>query len=298
MKIRRILITGGTGQVGTELLSCQWPSEFELVAPTRQELDLSQCDTIGAYISHGAFDAVINCGAYTAVDKAENDVLTAWKINALAPAALAAATKLAGIPLVHLSTDYVFDGSKNEPYNEDDPVAPLGVYGASKEAGEQAVRTGNPRHIILRTAWVFSAHGTNFVKTMLRLGEEREMISVVDDQRGCPTAASDIAAVARQIVVRLIDDIKAPVGIYHFVGDGDATWYTFARELFAQQQLVGAGVPHVEAISTEQYPTLAERPKNSSLSTRKLERDYGVKPRDWRAALEVVRQGLIAKDIT
>lgn len=292
MKMRRLLITGGTGQVGTELLNCHWPADTELVAPTRQELDLSDCDRIGTYVSQGEFDAVINCGAYTAVDKAESEVLRAWKINALAPAALAVATRLAGIPIVHLSTDYVFDGSKREPYTEDDPIAPLGVYGASKEAAEQAVRTGNPRHVILRTAWVFSAHGSNFVKTMLRLGKERELIKVVDDQMGCPTAASDIAAVVRQIVVRLIEDLKAPVGTYHFVGNGEATWYTFARELFAQQQLAGANVPHVEAITTEQYPTPARRPKNSSLSTTKLERDYGVKPRDWRTALEDVRHEL------
>ncbi|MCY1740354.1 dTDP-4-dehydrorhamnose reductase [Ensifer sp. SL37] len=296
--MRRILITGGTGQVGTELLACRWPSDVELVAPTRKEFDLSQCDTIATYLSQGAFDAVVNCGAYTAVDRAESDVLAAWKINALAPAALAAATKLAEIPLVHLSTDYVFDGSKSGPYTEDDPVAPLGVYGASKEAGEQAVRTGNPRHIILRTAWVFSPYGNNFVKTMLRLGKEKELIRVVADQRGRPTAASDIAAVTRQVVIRLIEDVRAPVGTYHFVGEGDATWYTFARELFARQQLAGAKVPLVEPITTEQYPTPARRPKNSSLSTTKLERDYGVKPRDWRTALEVVRNDLEANQIS
>ena len=288
MKMRRLLITGGTGQVGTELLNCHWPADTELVAPTRQELDLSDFDSIGTYISQGEFDAVINCGAYTAVDKAESEVLTAWKINALAPAALAAATKIAGIPLVHLSTDYVFDGSKIEPYTEDDPVAPLGVYGASKEAGEQAVRTGNPRHVILRTAWVFSAHGSNFVKTMLRLGKERELVKVVDDQMGCPTAASDIAAVVRQIVVRLIEDLKAPVGTYHFVNSGAATWCTFALDLFTKREAAGFKVPKIEAIATEDYPTPARRPRNSQLSTEKLKRDYGVQPRDWPTALEDV----------
>lgn len=288
MKIRRILITGGTGQVGTELLSCLWPSDIELVAPTRQELDLSQCGTIGTYISQGAFSAVVNCGAYTAVDKAESEILAAWKINALAPAALAAATKLAGIPLVHLSTDYVFDGSKSEPYTEDDPVAPLGVYGASKEAGEQAVRTGNPRHIILRTAWVFSPYNSNFVKTMLRLGQEKDLIRVVDDQSGCPTSASDIAAVVRRIVVRLIDDLKAPVGTYHFVNGGAASWCTFALGLFTMREAAGFKVPQIEAIATKDYPTPARRPSNSQLSTEKLKRDYGVQPRDWATALEDV----------
>ncbi len=186
MSKRRILITGGTGQVGTELLRCHWPEDIELIAPARQELDLCDCDRIKSFIAAGSFSAVINSGAYTAVDRAESDILTAWKVNAMAPVAIAAATKDSGIPIIHISTDYVFNGANNAPYVEEDPVGPLGVYGASKEAGEQAVRTGNPRHVILRTAWVFSAHGTNFVKTMLRVADERSVIKVVNDQHGSP----------------------------------------------------------------------------------------------------------------
>ncbi len=285
MSKRRILVTGGTGQVGTELLRCRWPSDIELIAPTRQELDLSDCDGIEQFIAAGHFSAVINSGAYTAVDRAESDILTAWKVNALAPAVIAAATKKTGTPIVHVSTDYVFDGSKKEPYTEDDPIAPLGVYGASKEAGEQGVRTGNDRHVIVRTAWVFSPHGTNFVKTMLRLAAERESIRVVDDQFGCPTAASDVALAIKTILIRVLEDSSACLGTYHYVNSGQATWYDLAEELFRRRAALGQSVPKLEAIKTIEYPTPARRPINSRLSTDKLVRDFAVHPRDWREAL-------------
>ncbi|MCK3780804.1 dTDP-4-dehydrorhamnose reductase [Ensifer sesbaniae] len=288
MSKRRILVTGGTGQVGTELLRCRWPSDVELVAPNRHELDLNDCDTIGQYIASGDFSAVINSAAYTAVDRAESDVLAAWKVNALAPAAIAAATKALDIPVIHVSTDYVFDGTKIGPYVEDDPVAPLGVYGASKEAGEQAVRTGNQRHIILRTAWVYSAYGANFVRTMLRLGRERALLSVVSDQTGSPTAASDIAFAIATIAQRLIEYQNAPVGTYNFVNSGHATWYEFACEIFRQRSEAGHVVPTVTAISTQQYPTPARRPTNSRLSTEKLSRDFGIEAREWPVALKQV----------
>ncbi|WP_457587937.1 dTDP-4-dehydrorhamnose reductase [Ensifer canadensis] len=286
--MRRILITGGTGQVGTEMLRHIWPDDIQLVAPTRRELDLSDCESIGNFIAAGDFCGVINCGAYTAVDRAEDEVLTAWKVNALAPAALAVASKKRGIPIVHVSTDYVFDGLKNAPYTEDDPVAPLGVYGASKEAGEQGIRTGNPHHIILRTAWIFSAHGSNFVKTMLRLGKERSLIRVVNDQRGCPTGASDIASALRLITLRLTEDKGAPVGTYNFVNAGGATWYDLAREIFEQRKGAGHEVPALEPIGTSEYPTPARRPANSRLATEKFRRDFDMKPRDWTAALQQV----------
>lgn len=288
MSRRRILVTGGTGQVGTELLRCRWPIEVELVAPNRHELDLNDCDTIGQYIASGGFSAVINSAAYTAVDRAESDVLAAWKVNALAPAAIAAATKGLDIPIVHVSTDYVFDGTKIGSYVESDPVAPLGVYGASKEAGEQAVRTGNGRHVILRTAWVYSANGTNFLKTMLRLGRERALISVVNDQTGSPTAASDIALALTSIAYRLIEDENAPVGTYNFVNSGHATWFEFACEIFRQRREAGHTVPTVAAISTQQYPTPARRPTNSRLSTEKFCRDFGIDVREWPVALRQV----------
>lgn len=289
---RRILITGGTGQVGTELRNGDWPRDLELVAPTRQELDLSDCGAVEAYIVAGGFSAVINSGAYTAVDRAESDVTTAWKVNALAPATIAAATKRLSIPIVHLSTDYVFDGAKDGPYQEDDKVSPLGVYGASKEAGEQAVRTGNPRHVIVRTAWVFSPHGSNFVKTMLRIGSQTSELRVVEDQYGCPTSAADIASAISAIVVRLLSDPDSPFGTYHFVNSGQATWCEFARQIFSEKATTSSRVPNIVGIKTAEYPTAARRPLNSRLSTDAVVRDYGVTVRPWTQALKSVLNAL------
>lgn len=293
MNQRAILLTGGGGQVGTEFQR-RAPQGFEVVAPDRDHLDLADADSIAAFVASRPWAAVINSGAYTAVDKAQTDPVTAWKVNALAPAALAWATAQAGIPLIQLSTDYVFDGSKAGAYVEDDPVGPVSTYGASKEAGEQAVRTGNPRHVILRTAWVVSPHGANFVKTMLRLAETRDHLTVVDDQLGCPTSAADIAGALAAIVTRMSNDDAAPTGTYHFVNSGEATWCGFAREIFALARARGRSVPTVEAIPTSAYPTPARRPANSRLDTAKLTRDFGVEPRDWRTAVSEVVETLLA----
>lgn len=289
---RAILLTGGGGQVGTEFQR-RAPQGVEIVAPGRDRLDLADPDSIAAAVASRPWAAVINSGAYTAVDKAQTDPVTAWKVNALAPAAFAWATAQAGIPLIQLSTDYVFDGSKAGAYEEDDPVGPVSVYGASKEAGEQAVRTGNPRHVILRTAWVVSPHGANFIKTMLRLAETRDHLTVVDDQHGSPTSAADIACTLAIIAMRLANDAQAPTGTYHFVNSGEATWCGFAREVFALAQAKGLAVPTVEAIATSAYPTPARRPANSRLDTAKLRRDFGVEPRDWRTAVSEVVETLL-----
>lgn len=294
---RAILLTGGGGQVGTELRRLA-PSDFEIVAPGRGDLDLADPDAIARQVAARPWAAVINSGAYTAVDKAETDPVAAWKINALGPVALALATAQAGIPLLQVSTDYVFDGAKATPYLEDDPVGPLGVYGASKEAGEQAVRTGNPRHVILRTAWVVSPHGGNFIKTMLRLAETRDELRVVDDQRGCPTSAGDIAQTLILIARRLIEDAHAPAGTYHFVNAGEASWCGFAREIFARAEAHGRKPPRVEAITTADYPTPARRPANSRLDTYKLARDFGVTARPWRTAAAEVVDTLLAGSST
>jgi len=290
---RAILLTGGGGQVGTELRRLA-PEDFEIVAPGRDELDLADPEAVARQVASRPWAAVINSGAYTAVDKAESDPVTAWQVNAMGPVALARATAEAGIPLLHLSTDYVFDGTKPGAYLEDDPVGPLGVYGASKEAGEQAVRTGNPRHIVLRTAWVVSPHGANFVKTMLRLAETRDELRVVDDQHGCPTSAGDIAAALIVIARRLIEDPAAPAGVYHFVNAGEATWCGLAREIFARAEAHGVKAPRVEAIGTVDYPTPARRPANSRLDTGKLTRDFGVSPRPWPTAIGEVVDMLLA----
>lgn len=289
---QQILLTGGSGQVGTEIIR-RAPAGLKIVAPGRTELDLTDPQAIADLVASQRWAAVINCAAYTAVDKAESDVVAAWSANALGPAALAQATAKAQIPLIHLSTDYVFDGSKAGRYVEDDPVAPIGVYGASKEGGEQAVRTANARHVILRTAWVVSPHGSNFIKTMLRLAETRPELNVVDDQLGCPTSAGDIAEAVLTIAGRMITSPDAPTGAYHFVNDGEATWCEFARAIFDMAARRGLPVPAVHAIPTSEYPTPARRPANSRLDTEKLRRDYGVAPRPWTEAADEIVAALV-----
>ncbi|WP_410825806.1 dTDP-4-dehydrorhamnose reductase [Methylobacterium sp. sgz302003] len=290
---RHILILGGAGQVGTELRDHAWPADVTLHAPARAALDITDEAAVGAAIAERPYAAIINAAAYTAVDKAESEVGAAWRLNALAPAYLAAATARAGLPLVQVSTDYVFDGTGTGAYAPDAPVRPRSVYGASKAAGEMAVRTANPRHAIVRTAWVVSPHRGNFVKTMLRLAGEREKLTVVDDQRGCPTSAADLAAALAAIALRLADDPAAPSGTYHCVNAGATTWCGFARAIMAGAESRGArGVP-VEPIPTSAYPTPAVRPANSELSTETLARDFGVTPRPWPAALDDILDRLI-----
>jgi dTDP-4-dehydrorhamnose reductase len=280
----RILITGGTGQVGGSLSKLDWPDGTELVLPSRSELDLSNADQIGSYVRDGGFDAIISSGAYTAVDKAEDDLLTAFKVNGLAPAAFAETAKELDIPLVHISTDYVFDGGKTDRYVETDPIDPQGVYGASKAAGELAIQSSGCRHVILRTAWVFSAIGANFVKTMIRLAD-RPQLTVVDDQTGCPTAAPDIARAAQAIVLRQLKEKDAPSGVYHYCGDEAVTWFGFASEIFELLKARGNAVPVVAPIPTKDYPTPAKRPANSALDTSRLTQDFSIEPCQWRAAL-------------
>ena len=282
--MKRILITGGTGQVGTELRARAARHGMEMIAPGRAELDLASSCAIDRYLDDHPWHAVINCAAYTAVDKAESEPDLAQAVNAVAPDIIARAAAKRAIRLLHVSTDYVFDGSKQAPYAEDDPVAPLGSYGVSKEAGERAVRQGDGDYVILRTAWVVSPHGHNFVKTMLRLGRERPTLRVVDDQRGCPTSAGDIAEALLTIAGR-----ERSHGTYHFVNSGEASWCELARFVLAR---AGIDIP-VEAIATADYPTPAKRPANSRLSTAKLQRDFGIVPRPWQDAVGEVVDALM-----
>lgn len=284
--LHHVLVTGGSGQVGTELLRAAWPDNIRLHAPDRSSLDLGDADSIRRAFATTPFAAVINAAAYTAVDKAEDEVAQAFLANAMGPALLADATRKAGIPLVHVSTDYVFDGSAPGAYSESDAVAPLGVYGASKMAGELAVGAGNPRSVVLRTAWVFSAHRNNFVKTMRRLGATNAVLKVVADQCGCPTSAADIAQTLRTITLRMMADASAPTGIYHFVNSGEASWCQFAQAIFANDRTSSG--PEVVGITTAEYPTRARRPANSRLATSKLNADYKVRPRAWTEALDDV----------
>ena len=277
-----ILLTGGTGQVGTGVRMLADRFGVDVVAPGREALDLAAPASIAAAVGDRAWTAIINCAAYTAVDKAESDAEAAHAANAIAPGLLARAA--GDVRLIHVSTDYVFDGAKPDPYVESDPVAALGAYGASKEAGERAVRAATDNHIILRTAWVVSPWGSNFVKTMLRLGRDRPELGVVADQIGNPTSALDIADALLTLATR-----DGPNGTYHFVNAGAASWYDLATAVFERTSFT----PTVRAITTADYPTPARRPANSRLDTGKIGRDYGIAPRAWQAALDDIMADLL-----
>jgi dTDP-4-dehydrorhamnose reductase len=287
----KLLVTGAGGQVGHELSRLAWPAGYAIAACDRARLDITDRAAVFAALGRERPDIVVNTAAYTAVDRAESETEAAWAANRDGPANLAAACREAGIPLVHLSTDYVFDGEKPGPYREDDPVAPLGVYGRSKEAGERAVRETLREHIILRTAWVYGAHGHNFVRTMLRLAAERPVLRVVADQHGSPTGAADIAAAIAAIVAQLATG-DAAWGTYHFAGGGATTWHGFAEAIVALAAPWRRGPPpKIEAITTAEYPTPARRPKNSVLDCTRIAAAFGIVPRPWRDALaEVIRE--------
>ncbi len=289
-----ILVLGGAGQVGTELRAFAWPEGVRVHAPDRATLDITEAGAVAAALAERTYAAVINTAAYTAVDKAEGEVDAAWRLNALAPALLAAETKVRDIPLIHVSTDYVFAGTKADAaYEPDEPVDPQSVYGASKAAGEFAVRTAQPRHAILRTAWVVSPHRGNFVKTMLRLAGERDGLSVVDDQIGCPTSAADLAAALATVALRMAADPQAPTGTFHCVNAGATSWCGFARAIVEGAARRGGRSVPVTGIPTSAYPTPARRPANSRLSTVSLTEAYGIRPRPWQAGLDDILDKLV-----
>ncbi|MEC3862673.1 dTDP-4-dehydrorhamnose reductase [Mesobacterium sp. TK19101] len=276
-----ILVFGKTGQVAREL-----QRQADVVALGRAQADLSDPAACAAAIAAHAPTAVINAAAWTAVDAAEDHEAEAHVINADAPGAMARECAGRGIPFLHVSTDYVFAGDGDRPWRETDPVQPQNAYGRTKLAGEEAVRAAGGVHIILRTAWVFSSHGNNFVKTMLRLSETRDALSVVEDQVGCPTPAADITATLLALAPRLRDG--QPGGTYHYGGQPFTSWAGFARETFA-----GAGrAVTVTGIATRDYPTPAARPLNSRLDCAKLATDFGITPPNWKAGLAAVLKEL------
>jgi dTDP-4-dehydrorhamnose reductase len=283
----KLLVLGAGGQVGHELTRLAWPSDYRVAAFDRAGVDITRQEMVTAAVDRERPDLVVNAAAYTAVDRAESEPDAAWAGNCAGPGHLAAACRAAAIPLVHISTDYVFDGSKKGPYREDDPVNPLGVYGHSKEAGDRAVRETLPEHVILRTAWVYSAHGHNFVKTMLRVAAERPMLRVVADQIGSPSSAADIAGAIAAIVQRLAAGDRA-WGTYHFAGHGAVTWHGFAEAIFELAAPWRGAPPTVEAIATAEYPTPARRPANSVFDCRRIGEVFGIVPRPWREALAEV----------
>ena len=281
----RVLVIGAQGQVGSALMRAAWPAGFELVGVARPEVDLAAPDSLTEAVARHRPRFILNAAAYTAVDKAESDRAAAFAANAEAPGVLARLARDCGATLVHLSTDYVFDGSKPAPYVETDPTGPLGVYGESKLAGEQAVAAAGGDWVILRTAWVYDSGPRNFVATMLRLGTQREQLSVVNDQQGCPTSAAEIADAMVAVVASRRTDPRAPAGIFHFSGAGATTWFDFANAIFAEAARRGQKVPAVLPIATEQYPTPARRPRNSRLDCGKFSQSFGVALRPWQDSL-------------
>lgn len=277
----RILLLGASGQLGIEISRAQIPARWTLSALGRDMLDLSEPAAVAAAIEAAKPDAIINASAYTAVDKAEAEPELAFALNRDAPAAMAQAAARLGVPLIHVSTDYVFSGDKPTPYVEDDPRQPANVYGRSKAEGEVAVLEAWDRAAVVRTSWVFSAHRANFLKTMLRLGETRDDVGVVSDQYGRPTHAGDLARGCIALAERLLDGDAGAAGVFHFAGKGDATWADFADVIFTETQSYGRGRVRVRRILTAEYPTPAARPTNSRLDTAKIEA-LGIVPADWR----------------
>jgi dTDP-4-dehydrorhamnose reductase len=283
----RLLITGSKGQLGTELT--RQALAHDVTAVDYQELDITNAAAVTALVQKVRPDVVINAAAYTAVDRAEQDEAAAFAVNRDGAAHLAQACHAADIPLVHVSTDYVFDGSQSEAYQEDDALAPLGVYGRSKAEGDDAVRQFCGKHLIFRTSWVFSAHGNNFVKTMLRLGAERETLGVVADQYGKPTSAAELA----RVILAVLPHMDGHWGTYHLAQPEAVTWHGFASAIFAEARLQGVPLvlKQLNAISTADYPTPAKRPVNSALNCAKLEKTFDVSIRPWSESLtEVIRE--------
>ncbi len=292
----KVLVTGAGGQLGSELMQLPWPETFQVEGKTRAELNIADPAASETAIRDGGYDLVVNAAAYTAVDRAESDSQAAEAANRLGPANLAQSCCRAGAALIHISTDYVFDGTKAAPYNEDDPVAPLGAYGRGKAAGENEVRRALARHVILRTAWVYGAHGGNFVKTVLRLIGERDEVRIVADQHGSPTSARDLGRAIVGIAERIAQDRErrsaTPWGTYHCANAGEASWHDLAAEIAVMAAPWTGRAPRVVPIATSDYPTPAKRPANSRFDCGKLERSFGIRLRPWREALPEVLEDL------
>ncbi|MGX9460158.1 dTDP-4-dehydrorhamnose reductase [Shewanella sp. A14] len=288
----RILITGCHGQVGASLTEQLANHEnAEVLALDREHLDITNRDAVNSAVTDFKPNIIINAAAHTAVDKAEEEIELSYAINRDGPKYLAQAAQIVGAAILHISTDYVFDGNKAGEYLETDATNPHGVYGKSKLAGEIAVVQECDKYIILRTAWVFSEHGNNFAKTMLRLGAARDTLSVVGDQYGGPTYAGDIANALIQIAKRIDEGEPIEYGIYHFSGLPHVSWYEFAETIF--DNAIGQGLiqikPSLTSITTKQYPTPAKRPSNSRLCTEKINKVFSIEASDWKIALNNIQ---------
>ena len=305
---QRILLTGVTGQVGGDLQPLL-DSLGSVIAPTRAELDFSDADAIRKRIREIEPDWIVNPAAYTAVDKAESEPQAAYAINAEAPRAIGEAAAELGIPVIHFSTDYVFDGSGSRPWVESDATAPLGVYGASKLAGEQALAGSGAAHLIFRTSWVYSSRGKNFLLTILRLAQEKEVLRIVDDQHGAPTWSRDLAHmvvhVMRSVMDRsaragwpALDAVRQVQGVYHAANSGETTWFGFAREFlrcFAAAR-PDAKLARLEPIPSAAYPTPARRPANSRLDCSRLKEVFGLTMPAWQDSASAVISEVLARE--
>lgn len=291
----KILVTGREGQVVQSLLekASQRPN-LEVIALGRPELDLTKPAIVRSAIEAIKPDLVVSAAAYTSVDLAEDEREHAFAVNAIGAEAVAEAAKICGVPIIHLSTDYVFAGDADEPYVETDATGPRSVYGSSKLEGERLVAQANPRHIILRTAWVYSPFGKNFVKTMMKLAETRDALSVISDQWGNPTSALDIADAIIQVAdhVAAMPDFTA-YGVYHLVGTGDTNWSGFARAILSESAELGGPTATITDIATADYPTKAARPANSRLSTAKFQKKFNWSAPHWQSSLRDVVTRLV-----
>ena len=286
----KILITGAQGQVGKELVSIANQRGFDVIAAGQTELDITQLKNIESYVEVHQPDLVINAAAYTAVNKAEEEQDITYAINRDGTANLAAVSKEKNIPLLHISTDYVFDGTKSEAYSENDAVSPLGIYGISKWQGEETIRQTLPEHIILRVAWVFGAQGNNFVKTMLRLAKDRDQLSGVADQFGRPSPAKDIAKTLIILAEQYQKEKTLEWGTYHYCGDEKVSWCGFAKEILKQakeQGLIEKDIK-VNAITTAEYQDPTKRPANSMLDCEKIKNTFGIEMPSWKESLNQV----------
>lgn len=286
----KILLFGATGQLGTECRKVFQQAGWELLAPSRNQVDFSKPETVALAVESLRPQLVVNACAYTAVDRAESEPQLAGLVNGVSVGRLASACAALRIPTIHISTDYVFDGRAATPYRETSAVCPLNKYGHSKLQGEQLLRLYNPRHILLRTSWVFSAHGNNFVKTMIRLGEQRSELSVVGDQVGCPSYAGDLAVIIGHLVERYQRDGQLPWGTYHCSNADPCSWYDFAQAVMAQAVVCGLleQQPQLHEITSAEYPFVAARPAYSVLDCSKLETLLETPIPSWRRGLERV----------
>ena len=288
-----ILVFGGNGQLGQELTRFAAARDLPMHALPHGEADIADSSVVAAALARWKPELLVNAAAYTKVDLAETNIEEARKGNDIGPGVLASACAAVGIPMVHVSTDYVFDGSKPEPYCETDPVCPISVYGRSKVAGEEAVRERLKHHVVLRTAWVYSEYGHNFLKTILRLAETRDELPIVADQHGSPTSAREVAEAILHLAPLLMRDQKLS-GTYHFTADGFTTWHGFASRVVEIAAPMTGGNPRVIPIATADYPTAAKRPANSRLDCRLFVEKFGFAPRHWTESVDATTRTLVA----